>query len=67
MVADPARRASSPGFAEGDRRDRRRGLSGLLVAGVAFAATFAAGLYVVELVRDFGTDEIAAIKAAGEL
>ena len=43
---------------------RARGLGGLLTAGVAFAATVAAGLYVVDLVRDFGATEIAAIELA---
>ena len=68
MVAEPARRLA-PGTraprTRAARRAQQRGLSGLLVAAVAFAATLAAGLYVVDLVRDFGTGGGAAIRAAG--
>ncbi len=63
MAADSARRASPQ--SPGRRRARERGLSGLLVAGLAFAATVAAGLYVVGLVRDFGANEAAVIQAVG--
>ena len=48
-------------------RARRRGLAGLLTAGLAFAATVAAGLYVVDLVRDFGAGPGAAIERAGDV
>ena len=60
MLAPPPDRSAA------DRRARRRGLGGLLTAGVAFAATVAAGLYVVDLVRDFGATEIAAIERLGD-
>ena len=68
MVAEPARRLAPRTRAPRTRAERRaqqRGRAGLLVAGVAFAATVGAGLYVVDLVRDFGAGGGAAIQAAG--